>query len=405
MSPVTEYSRQTNPMYGDALQMPKSKEGKARRICVISFPLGVTQYRAKMAKILMPICDKVFMITGNISFESDLPEDSNFRLINIKAETRLTRHLPIWLSLPIWLFNYTLWQVKMAYHILKLSRDIDVVVLFIGEDLLILPLLMGKVLGKKMVKIVTESTAQWRGLRYGRFVYHALKLLERINNSLCDRIVVETESTLQWIGLESYRDKILIGGQIHTDTDLFRVILPFYRRDDVIGYIGSSTKQKGIINLVKAIPLIIAAFPKAKFIIGEKGQLSQEVGDELEQNGMSSKVTRLNWIPQEELPDYFNRLKLFVLPTYSETGIPAVVLESMACGTPVLATPVGGITDAIEDGKTGFILRENTPQQIAWDVIRVLEYPDLKQVAESARRLVETEYSYPAVLERYRNIF
>jgi glycosyltransferase involved in cell wall biosynthesis len=102
-----------------------------------------------------------------------------------------------------------------------------------------------------------------------------------------------------------------------------------------------------------------------------------------------------------KFPDYLN--KLFVLPSYTE-GLPYTIVEAMACGTPILATPVGAIPDVIKDGETGFIMENNSPECIAENVMRVLEHPDLEQIVENARALVEREFTYEAAVERYRKI-
>jgi len=96
---------------------------------------------------------------------------------------------------------------------------------------------------------------------------------------------------------------------------------------------------------------------------------------------------------------------LLALPTQHAEGLPTVILEAMACGTPVLATPVGGIPDVIKDGETGFIMENNSPECIAKNIVRVLEYPDLNKVTKNARKLIEEKYTYKAAVERYRRIF
>lgn len=76
----------------------------------------------------------------------------------------------------------------------------------------------------------------------------------------------------------------------------------------------------------------------------------------------------------------------------------------MACGTPVLATPVGGVPDLIKDGETGFILENNSPACIAEAVIKVLEQQNLDKTVKNARELVEKEFTYEAAVERYKKI-
>jgi len=112
---------------------------------------------------------------------------------------------------------------------------------------------------------------------------------------------------------------------------------------------------------------------------------------------LPSKVKVVGGIPHHQIASYLNELKLLVVPSYSE-GLPRVVQEAMACGTPVLATPVGAVPDLIKDGETGFIMEDNSPECIVRNVIRALEHPGLDEIAQNARRLIKQEYSYEAMV-------
>ena len=83
---------------------------------------------------------------------------------------------------------------------------------------------------------------------------------------------------------------------------------------------------------------------------------------------------------------------------------PTVHDYAMACGTPVLSTPVGAIPDVIIDGKTGFIMENNSPECIAANVIRALSSPDLERIAEAGRRFVEENFTFENVVARWKEV-
>ena len=94
---------------------------------------------------------------------------------------------------------------------------------------------------------------------------------------------------------------------------------------------------------------------------------------------------------------------MLVLPSHTE-GLPNILLEAMACGTPVLATHVGAIPDLVEDESTGFVIKNNSPEEIAEGVMMALAYSNIGGIITNARRRVEDEYTYRAAVEEYREI-
>jgi glycosyltransferase involved in cell wall biosynthesis len=161
--------------------------------------------------------------------------------------------------------------------------------------------------------------------------------------------------------------------------------------------------EKGVLNFVEAIPRISKEQDNIKFFLGGNGPLYERIKEELKNNDLSQKVKLVGWIAHDKIADYLNELKMVVLPSYSE-GLPTIVLEAMACGTPVLATPVGGVPDMIKDRETGFILENNSPKCIAENIIRALESKNLDEIVINARKLVDENYTYEVAVERYRDI-
>ena len=198
-----------------------------------------------------------------------------------------------------------------------------------------------------------------------------------------------------------YKNKILPIGARFIDTDSFKMRKNINERKKIVGYIGRLAEGKGLMNFVKAVPLIMREHEDVEFQIGGDGDLLSEIKRIIDDKDY--KIALPGWIPEEEIPDYLNELKLLVLPTDAE-GLPTLILEAMACGTPVLATSVGAVPDVIKDGETGFILEDNSSACIAENVTRALEQPNLDGIVENARKLIEEEFTYVAAVERYRKI-
>ncbi|MDR9817357.1 MAG: glycosyltransferase family 4 protein [Candidatus Methanoculleus thermohydrogenotrophicum] len=171
----------------------------------------------------------------------------------------------------------------------------------------------------------------------------------------------------------------------------------------LIGYIGRLSGEKGVQHFAQALPAILSDQQALRVLIGGDGQLKETIEASLQEQGVTARVDLPGWISHDDLPRYLNQLRLLVLPSYTE-GLPNIMLEAMACGTPVLATPVGAIPDVIIDGKTGFIMENNSPECIAENVIRALSSPDLEQIAEDGRRFVEENFTFERVVERWKEV-
>lgn len=382
------------------------------RICVVSFPmpsaLVVNVLLYNLVEILEPICEKIYVVSSNI------PMDRTFsKKIRIK-DVKTTMHFrdtvqPRWWSTVLQFLKIIIIQMKMCWFLTKLSKEIDIIIFYMGGANLLFPTLITKVLGKKVMTtaIGLGSLSYKRAYNKGFFsmggaISTILSILERANFSLSDRIIVESAGVIEFLGLDKHRPKFVCGAR-YIDMDFFQIKKELKERKNFIGYIGRLEEGKGVMNFVEAIPRIFKKQDNLKFFLGGNGPLQDRIKDELRNNDIFQKVELIGWICHDKVPDYLNELKLFVLPSYSE-GLPTTVLEAMACGTPVLATPVGGVPDVIKDRETGFILGDNSPECITENVIRALEHQNLDEIVKNARKLIEKEYTYEAAVGRYRKI-
>ena len=348
---------------------------------------------SNLEEILCSFSDDIHVITGNIG---DITTKSNqmgihtYGIYHKKATSVLTR-----------IARYTYQQVRISLIIAKLSKNVDLIIFFM-EGGALLPMLTAKLLRKKIMwalpSCIVKMVDSHKDILSKVAVY-----LQTISYALPNRIILYSENLINEWNLEKYKNKISIAHRHFLDFDKYKIKKKLDDRDNLVGYIGRLSEEKGVLNFVKAVPEILEGICEIRFLIGGDGQLREEIEKNISKENLNDKVKLVGWISHDELPNYLNELKLIVLPSYTE-GLPNIMLEAMACGTPVLATPVGAIPDIIKDGETGFVMENNLPECIAENVERVLNYPCLNEIMKNARELVEKEFTYEAAVESYKKV-
>jgi D-inositol-3-phosphate glycosyltransferase len=114
--------------------------------------------------------------------------------------------------------------------------------------------------------------------------------------------------------------------------------------------------------------------------------------------GVGEHVCFLGAVDHEQLPLYYNAADVCVVPSYYESfGL--VALEAMACGTPVVASRVGGLTGTVRDGETGYLISWRCPEPFAERLELLLGNEALRRrFGEAAREVVE-RYRWANVAE------
>jgi len=336
------------------------------------------------------------VITGNsakVLFEGS-EERSNIHIHFV--------NYPIGSNIFLKVIHYMYGQLKYSYHIFRHSKDAEKWIFFTGGERMVLPMMTASLL-KKPVLLYMPGSA----VRDANFAKDSLskptKILSAITQNLSDRIILYSPTLISEWNLEPYRHKILIAHRHFLDFETFTVTTPLPDRPPLIGYIGRLSGEKGVQHFTKALPAILGDREDLRVLIGGDGQLKDSIVATLQEEGLTDRVDLPGWIAHDDLPGYLNQLRLLVLPSYTE-GLPNIMLEAMACGTPVLATPVGAIPDVIIDGKTGFIMENNSPECIAENVKRALSSPDLERIAEDGRRFVEENFTFEKVVENWKRV-
>ena len=368
---------------------------KKPNIGIITFPISEAGNipLSNLVNIVHHLSNDTYLITGNDGY-TFFKDDRRIHTHGIRHERGKNVFTRI--------LKYILAQLRISYQLAKVAKNVDLWIFFIGGQDLLFPMLTAKSLRKKVILAFAESSVL--SLKSANDnLFKLVEILEIICRSLANRIIIYTPTLIEEWNLEKHKDKIYIAHEHFLNFDMLKIKKKLDERNNLVGYIGRLSEEKGVSNFVKAIPGMIKRKDDLEFLIGGDGQMQYGIEKYIGEESLDDKVKLAGWIPHDKLPDYLNELKLVVLPSYTE-GLPNLMLEAMACGTPVLATPVGAIPDIITDGETGFITENNSPECIAKNVMRALEHPDLERIVENARALVEREFTYEDAVERYRKI-
>ncbi|WP_323191294.1 glycosyltransferase [Halostella sp. PRR32] len=367
-------------------------------VCVVTHPLAAAGENA--TRTLLEIISAVTTVS---LITADLPRDSAIRdrheVVEITREGAGD-------NIAVAAVRFVLNQLRMCRAIARRDEE---VVLFFGATSYVLPVVVASLLGKTVVleprgDVPLTLRLNWEE-RLPSPVARALAgvvwTLERINYHLADAVITYTPSMAAELGLDDFREKLHPNGARYVDTDEFDVDVPYETRDRTVGFLGRIDEEKGIRELA-AVARRLPDDVTFRFI-GD-GDLSDWLEAELADEIAQGSVELAGWVDHDEVPAELNDLRLLVMPSQPTEGLPTTILESLACGTPVYATPVSGIPDVVRDGETGFLMTERDPEAIADEIARVLSEPDLVAVSGNCRALTEEEYSFEAAVERYAAI-
>jgi len=228
----------------------------------------------------------------------------------------------------------------------------------------------------------------------------------------CNRIIAPTEREKEY--LIHYYDaspKAITVIPCGVNLELFRSVEKEIARNylgldgkGIILFVGRIVPLKGIDKLLMAMPYLENG-QRLKLLVIGGDEYCQDEMKRLKSLAQSlqihDSVSFLGLVKHEELPYFYSAADLCVLPSYYESfGL--VALESLACGTPVVVTKVGGLESVIRQGDTGYVVLDNTPFRLANKMALLLSMSNKKEAISSIRASV-TKFSWSKIAEAIVN--
>ncbi|HWO93477.1 MAG TPA: glycosyltransferase, partial [Dehalococcoidia bacterium] len=174
-----------------------------------------------------------------------------------------------------------------------------------------------------------------------------------------------------------------------------RLALGLALDEPIVLFVGRIEPLKGIDLLIDALSYVEplgTGSPATLLIVGGDALAQREVEDlrhRAARTGVADRVRFVGSAPREMLPLFYSAADVCVVPSHYESfGLVAV--EAMACGTPVVASRVGGLTTTVQDGVTGYLVPWRCPEPFAERIELLLANPYLRDsLGRAARRSVE----------------
>lgn len=331
-------------------------------------------YIKNFIKNMIHINKKIYLVVLNSSQLTKIKYTNKKDIIIISLKKNYYK------LFPLKLIEYLRIQLTLTIIMIKFRRSVSIAISVMDGTMLIFPILVAKFVGINTLLVVTGPTYLVIKKQIGKLFSLLCYVVEMTTLFFTGLVIIESPSVINYYGnFNNIKTKVLfILPRI--DIESFSMEKKLNKRKYHIGYVGRLETEKGIINFIYALKIIkknyINSLKNFRAIIIGSGSLEKKIKNLIKDNNLENLINLPGFIAHETLSDYLNDIKLLVCPSYHE-GVPRIVLESMACGTPILATRVGGIPDILKDGENGFLLTINEPEEIANRIFFLLKNPTL----------------------------
>jgi len=163
--------------------------------------------------------------------------------------------------------------------------------------------------------------------------------------------------------------------------------------------------RMGLDTLVQAMATVVQARPDCRLVIGGSGSLRGDLEEQACRLGIAQNVSFAGFIPEDQLADYYGAADLFVLPTRVLEGFGLVTVEAMACGTPVLGTPVGGTKEILSGFDPSFLFHGLEPSDLVEGLLRQIPAVEANHTLRvNCREYAEANYGWDTLLLRVEEL-
>jgi len=241
-------------------------------------------------------------------------------------------------------------------------------------------------------------------------IWSIYNLLEIITIKRCDILIMVDQRTRDYY-IKKYphiTDKTTLI-PVGIDTNVFKPMdmqkmrkrYGLDQNEAIILFIGRFSKEKGLYLLLDSFRELHPDLPTARLVLLGKGSEGKKIIKYIE-NERIEKVTIFDPVEHKRVPEIINCADTLVLCSSFE-GMPTVVLESLACGVPVVSTDVGDVKKVVIDDKSGFLVKTADEQSIKNSILRVIK--NGRSMYSDYCRDVAMRYSWETITKEIKMVY
>lgn len=315
------------------------------------------------------------------------------------------------------IFSFALYALAKGFFLLWKRRGIKVI---LGGSALVVPLVLflARVFHRKAVVNVHGSDLLYPNVLYQILCVRGIRY--------CDRIVANSGHTASLAEKKKVKPDSILVISPGVDSELFSPCETDEVKKQmglegrkVLFYVGRLARRKGVKEFLKeSFPRIHAEIREICFLVVggnpsesliHRDDMLGELGILVREQGLDDHVRLLGQQSDADLARIYQISDLMVLPIISMRddveGFGIVILEAAAVGKPCVATRVGGIPDAVEDGKSGIIVEPGDYQAMAQAVIRLLRDDQTRQrLGDYAQKRARERFDWGLIARRHEKV-
>ena len=164
-------------------------------------------------------------------------------------------------------------------------------------------------------------------------------------------------------------------------------------------------KRMGLENLIEAIARVKTQYPDVLLHIAGKGALAETLQARITELDLTNHVRLLGYVPDEELPLAYRSADFSVVPTVSFEGFGLIIIESLAAGTPVLGTPVGGIPEILQPFCPDLLFEDTSVDKLAQGIVEVLSGKRQLPSSEACQAYAKDNYAWSVIAPQIKSVY